>query len=214
MNIYTYYHDCAEIDAEEHLRLINLWRHHHEKMGFDPVVLTQYHARLHPYFAEFDRKVRRLPTTNPDGYDLACYHRWLAMAWLLENTGDSWAMMADYDMFIRDPLLPPFIPDHDRLRVHENIVPCLVTGTAKAFLTACTWFAEFPIPDDTKHLSDMYILEALAMAKPDLFDRAHLVKSYGDTDWQKAPAIHFSTFSMQAKLPKWKTIPKILAELS
>lgn len=215
MKIHTYYHDCPDIDAESHLRLITLWRRHHEKLGLEPVVLTQYHARQHPYFKEFDDRVRRLPTTNPNGYDLACYHRWLAMVVALyspHSEAGQVGLMADYDLFLRtDATKDLFLMGVPaRVTVFENIVPCLVLGDARAFLQACTWFAEYPMPG-TKHTSDMYILEQLAAKKPELFARYHWVKSYGESDWAKAPAVHFSTYSMEKQVPKWATIPRLLS---
>ncbi len=216
MRIYSYFGGVPEINPEGELRLITLWRKHHEALGFEPVILNEFIARKHPYFEEYDKAIVAMPSVNPDGYERACYLRWLALA----QVGGG--LMTDYDLFV----LPKVGVDQAmierglttaRIKVYENVVPCMVTGSAEAYLDQCRRFASY-VPtkcdmfNNRAHTSDMMILAAQSDAGE--FDRVHLVRSWGDTNWKDAPAVHFSNASMgpAGLKPRWKSIPGLLLQ--
>lgn len=214
MRLFTFYNHVPLHDQVNELKMLNLWREHHRRLGFDPFVLQEYHAWTHPRHDQFMEAVGKLPSINPAGYDLACYQRWLAVA----NTGADYCIMMDYDCF-----LTPTVPDDlnpvepgqepNRLAVFQNTTPCLVAGSAKAFEQACVWFANCD-PAGRKHLSDMIILEEVATKEPEAFHRWHFAKCYGEQYWKAAPAVHFSNACMSPaeKQPRWKWIPELLKE--
>jgi hypothetical protein len=220
MRIHTYYSNVPENRPEDELRLLTLWRTYHAALGFEPFVLSEYHARRHPYFENFKAAVSKLPSVNAAGYDLACYYRWMAMATVAGGIG----IMADYDTFLTNLWRP--VPssgqEMQKLRVYQNCTPCLVVGTAHTFLEACNWFAgsvDKPVLQTINgqpHTSDMIILQGIASAVPDAFTRLDLVKCYGEDGWTNAPAIHFSNASTgpAGKQPRWRHVPTLLKEAS
>lgn len=213
MNIYTYYNSVPLHDQEAEIRLVNLWREHHSQLGLTPVVLQEYHAQKHPHFKEFTAAVDRLPTINPKGYDLACYHRWMAMA-LVEGLG----IMMDYDTYLYPTVGDDMNPLHalsggelQKLRVYQNTTPCLVVGMKQSFEKWCQVFANYTPPAGCKHTSDMCILEEFAIGLPESFDRFRYVKCYGEPGWDTGLAVHYSNSSMTPNglTPRWRHIPKL-----
>jgi hypothetical protein len=211
------FYSGTEIDPEGELRLINLWRRHNAAMGFEPIVLNEYHARQHPKFAELSERLSRIPTVNPAGYDLACYYRWIAMAAV------GGGAMCDYDVFaFRSPQVDPTSVVMDasaKIRTWENIVPSLVTGAPEAFLDMATRFAAYTLRQDDlydgkAHMSDMLILQRIAMEEPSVFSRVHVVRSWGDTAWDSAPFVHMCNAALGPKgmKPRWKHIPELIKQ--
>jgi len=216
--LFTYYDHVPAHDNANELKMLTLWRRHHKQFGFDPFVLREFHARKHPRFAQFLEAVRKLPSINPENYDLACYVRWMAVAQMAHELRLKRAVMMDYDTFltptVHDDLNILKVESPDRLAVLQNTTPCLVLGSATNFEQACIWFASTKAAAELKHTSDMVILEHVATTEPAAFNRFNAVKCYGEDGWKTAPAIHFSNASMipAGKGPRCDWIPKLLLE--
>lgn len=139
-------------------KLIAKWKDNWQKAGWDPIVLTENDAKLHPEYEVLAPKLKSLPSANPKGYDAACYLRWLAVA----ARGGGW--MADYDLFNYG--YPPQEPFPRMTLFARPSVPCLASGTAEAFLQTARMFADY-VPTDSdkygnlKHVSDMLILQKM-----------------------------------------------------
>src|SRR5574343_993366 len=95
MKVFTYFNPVPEMDVSTEHKLIVLWQHAWRMSGYEPVILTHLHADAHPQWAEVDELVRSFPTVNPVDYELACWHRWLALA----QVGGG--LMVDYDVIPR-----------------------------------------------------------------------------------------------------------------
>ena len=216
--IHTYFTPVPDLNLVDETKLLLLWRENWKAQGFETTVLNEYIARQHPYFAEFDQVVSQFPTVNPKKYEVACFHRWLAMA----ATG---GIMADHDCFNR--CVPPAKPesiDWDKITVCERglngvLVPSLVIASAEGYLWVCERFAEFTAEaaeneGDRAHLSDMLLLNRIYGAHPDRFKVVPLVAMYGDPAWEAKHFTHFSNGSTHraGKVPRWSHIPTILHE--
>lgn len=222
MKLYTYYATCPTHAVEDELRLLILWRNHWTALGWEAVVLNEYHARAHPYFEEFNAAVQALPTVNSKEYEVACYHRWLAMAQV-----DGIAM-SDYDVFARNQEAASAVyqiimgPGKDKLRVLQtnNCVPSFVVGTGVQYLDQCRRFAAYQLrPEEQQsgrpHVSDMYILEHRAVEEPESLTLVDAVRCWNDRrlpGYDEVPLLHFSNSVMRPAemTPRWKCIPQLL----
>lgn len=210
MKIHGYWTDVPELNRDHELHLVHLWTHRWRAVGWDPWVLTEWDARKHPYFDEFDRVVSALPSVNPKSYERACYLRWLALA------ADGGGYMADFD------LIPYLVPgqciklaesESPRLQMFQACSPSFVYATSKVCEALCRdVFAKAPgeqTINDQQHHSDQYALQAV----PDggMVERLDLVKGYGDPGWESAPFVHYSAGSMypSGKVPKYRWIPQL-----
>lgn len=225
MQIYTYYTDCQDLPGVDELKLINLWRRGWQLIGWEPVVLKEYHARRHPEFEIYDKAVSALPSVNPPGYDRACFLRWLALA----VAGGGY--MADYDCFPSPGWKMGCFPDifpltgeqGNRLQIFQSCCPSLVYAwkpTAEALCKALRTGSFKPRTINGKpHYSDMYCLEDILLTlecmngnKPfGIQTHDDLVTHYGAPGWEKRPYVHFSHQSMaDLKGPRWQHIARIL----
>lgn len=215
MRIFTYYENVPGINQFDSLRLVGAWREAWSSAGFDPICLSEWHARQHPYFEEYAAAVSKLPTVNHANYELSCYLRWLSMA--QEGGG----VLMDYDVF---PLNVDIVNkafqcmSHDRLTVFQNVNTCpsMNHGPANAYLDQCKKFAAYiPTQKDIEggrpHTSDMLILEQQIIKDSTSFDAVDLVRCWGEVDKATTGAIHFSNGSMAKETqPRWKRIPELL----
>lgn len=199
--IYTYYHEMygegmPEEDAEkekEQREMIRHWKRSWAKRGWAPKVLTQSDAKRHPMFDAFTERVKRLPTVNPMEYEIACYHRWLAVAVM------GGGFMADYDVinYSFNATAPS-----DELVIYEahycrdEVTPSCVGGTAYGFMNAVLAFAASDVElvsdehNGKPHTSDMIVLQKVRDSG--LYVIAPTVKSYGNLGWDTAPLVHYS----------------------
>lgn len=181
MRVYTYFHPVPQIDFLEECKLHALWKRSWMDSEFIPMTLTHQTAEMHPKFAEFDRKVRSFPSINPPGYDIACWHRWLALA--VSGGG----LMVDYDMICRafsEEMLqfPNPVTILDR-----GGVPCAVYATELGAEQIVNDILTFEHKHDGKHYSDMFFFQARGYPREE-----NLTLPFGHPDWQMAPAVHFS----------------------
>lgn len=211
VKIFTYFNNCPGIDAYGEFRLIQLWRDSWTRAGFEPEVLTEWHARQHPYFEEFDAAVKKLPSVNNKFYEVACWHRWLAVCVVSQETDH--VIMSDYDCLAYGESFP--LEQPDKLNCYEKCVPCLVSGRQHHFLEQAKRFAAYQVRetdrwgDGRPHISDMMALQWDLAERPEMYRCLHVVKEHTEPGWLEAPAVHFCNASMQGKQPRWQHIPKL-----
>lgn len=217
MRVHTYYSECPGISAFDSLKLINLWRERWASAGFDPFVLSEYHARQHPYFEEFNKGLDKLPTQNSREYEVACYHRWLALA----QVGGG--LCGDYDVFPRGQLPNGFIDwladqqSHLVLLQQNCVCPCLFYASAPIALRVCQEFVtrEFKMHEinGKPHMSDQYALEQIVQAGTDWIQQKDCTMLWTEPGWETRPFVHFANRIAQTtgKSPRWKFVNEILA---
>ena len=138
--VYTYFEDQGMGDGPA----VDVWREVWSKAGWDPKVLTQNDAAKHPRYDEMVDRFMTYPTSNPPGYELACYLRYLAMA---EAGG---GFMTDYDVVNVNVPPPPqcdWLPNDGAFTTHENFVPSLATGSAAEFERVVGEFYDADVQD-------------------------------------------------------------------
>lgn len=223
MKLYTYYATCPTHDVDAELRLLTLWREHWTAQGFEPFVLSEWHARQHPYFEEYEREIRKLPSVNSEQYEQACWFRWLALA----QVGGGF--MADFDVFARGRLpanvvWPLTVAQGNRLQVFQtrNICPSFVYASSPVALELCRRFATRQhgqrAVEGREHWSDMLAIEDMVKQQTlcsgsEFIELHDVVRDYqGSENWEVAPLIHFSNGSTAPKglTPRWKHIPELL----
>lgn len=202
MKVFCFLGPVTGKSAAEELALVDLWKTSWERAGWEPVVLTPDSL---PDDAETRARMKlyaRLPSRNKRHLDKWCFARWLAVA------AAGGGVMSDYDVINYG--LAPFEPG--RLTIHSGTVPCLVSGTAGEFLRVAAWFDELPPPPlwpwaKREHLSDMVVIQKHSTECVLNVD----CKEYGWDEWESAPAVHFSNFSMKPKnhLPRHEWIPRL-----
>ncbi len=222
--IYSYYANCPGLDMEDELRLSMLWRSRWQAIGFEPIILNEWIAVRHPYFAEFDAAISKLPTINPAAYERSCFLRHLGLA----QVGGGW--MADLDLYPNPRYLGGLEPIENVLKSFESqekiqilqtpCCPCLTYASQAGAMAICQAIVESGLrlgnrPQSGKdHVSDMYILEGLLDAKTGWLQARDIVRQYGDPTWKEAPFVHCSNGSMTPRklTPRWQHIPAILDE--
>lgn len=211
MKLYTYHDYVPEHNAFDELMLIQIWRKHWDAVGFEPFVLSEWHARRHPYYDTLMEAVEKLPSQNPKRYEIACFIRWLALA----QVGGGW--MSDYDVFPNvGKLETNEIVFSRTLNILQNrgVSPSLVCCNPEYALKLSQVFVEGKLGrrqiNGKEHVSDQYIIEDLVLSGTDWIRLHDVVRCYGDEDWQKARVIHFANASMNGRRPRWKHIPQLL----
>lgn len=191
-NVFTYYQPLDIRHSGEQAEMIRHWKRSWAKQGWNPRVLGIEDARRHPMFDEFDARVRKLPTVNSVDYEVACYHRWLAVA------AAGGGFMSDYDV-VNYGFKPK--PIQSDLTIYESdyccdsVTPSVVGGTSYGFLNACFCFSvcepESITSDfgDRKHTSDMIVMQM--MSDRGVFIIAPTVRQYGQADWDSAELVHY-----------------------
>ena len=186
MRMYTYFEPVARLEG--HVGLLDLWRERWSANGWEPVVLGRGDAMGHADWRRCDAGFRRLPSANPEGYDLTCYRRWLAVA----AAGGGW--MSDWDA-IPYGFSPRDAPDGLMLWGGPGIIPSLVSGCAGDFTRAARTFAEWRGPMGSgrrRHVSDMLILQIAWR----FYGHEPVCLNYGSVGWDRAPVVHYSNGTM------------------
>lgn len=211
MKVYSYFVDVPQLTPLDEIELSILWRERWEAAGWEPYVLTEWHARKHPMFAEFDAVISALPTVNPQPYERACYLRWLALA----QVGGGF--MADLDVFLTGKGSMPLPADDGKLHIYQTpCCPSLAYASKAAAVRFC-WevvqakdtFGNRP-QDGRSHYSDQYFADSMVLAGVDWIAVHDVVKLYSDNGWEQAALLHFANAVMGGNGPKWKFIPTIL----
>jgi len=132
--IYTYYDESVSVTQSENQRnILDIWQRSWSKHGWGPLVLGPPEAQKHPLFTKLTEHVKReYRGPNPLIYELACFHRWLALA----VVGGGY--MSDYDVvnYGLAPMPPRELP-FEILAGHKNRgCPCF----AWASKIGANWF--------------------------------------------------------------------------
>jgi hypothetical protein len=160
MNIYTYYDNVLDMSSETQLELIEIWKESWSKYGWNPIVLDSSHLNYLDVEMEY---LKKLPSVNPENYEMSCFLRWNAMA----NVGGGW--MCDYDV-INCGFSPIDAENYKSMSILQMNVPCLVYGTTedynrifKIFSTQSLNFTTFIKTDkgELEHVSDMIVISTL-----------------------------------------------------
>lgn len=194
--IYTYF-EATELNYAEEIRLLLVWLKSWQCLGYEPVIIGEYHARRNPRFETFSKRVVAIETQNPRGYETACWYRHCAM----EQVGGG--VMSDHDVI---PSRYERLPVSDDLTIFEKGVPSLISGTAKAFGGFCQFVIDLKDPETPGHRSDMTELRSF----PGLVTDSRCVQ-FTDTDWRAANWTHFSHASTEKHRPRWKHIEPLMA---
>jgi hypothetical protein len=155
--VYTYFED----QGMGHEATVDTWQNIWRANGWKPVVLSEDHARLHPDYESMKARFSGFPTTNPEGYEVACYLRYLAMAVV------GGGFMSDYDVANVNVPPPPrcdWLPNEGRMTSHEDYTPAVLSGSGEEYDRVARLFYDTDIElvmasDDTKMVSDMLFLE-------------------------------------------------------
>ena len=211
--IYGFHGFVPGLDMQDEFRLTLCWRKMWSEAGWNPVMLNEWQAMKHPYYAEFKAAVQALPTVNPENYEYFCYVRWLALA----QVGGGFLSDTDVVPYVGLDAAINAALDHagfpSKLHLFQGCAPCLVYASAETAEKVCRIFTGERLGEqqinDRPHCSDQYFLAAIPDG--DLIQRHEIVKQYGDAGWETAPAVHYSLGSMApaGKTPKWKWIPKL-----
>jgi hypothetical protein len=213
--VYTYYEPVAGMPRPT--KLLDLWRESWESKGWETKILCEDDARAHPGFKDFSKRISRYPTTNPPGYERACYLRHMAMA----NIGGG--LLVDYDVILRGKLDfdEPF--RGEPVICEATFVPCMVLADSDGFGDICDIIYDYK-PNGEGHVSDMTILRNSAWTSKikhhhgcveHLNSGTNVINESGD-GWKTAPAILFSSFSFQKlgwRGDKADLIKRVLATL-
>lgn len=198
--VFTYYQRASKRDD---LPLIKRWSENWAAHGFQPVVLCEDDAKLHPGFQHYRAIIRRFPTTNIPLYEQACFLRHLAMA---KRGG----LLVDYDVFnfglALEELAEKVSFGDVPVFLEPTLVPCAVAGNAKAFDYFCDLIDTYVVKtsdhvNGKPHVSDMTIFRQFDFPRVSLCAEhgcSGLQKKddFGD-GWKRAKLVHFSTFAFR-----------------
>lgn len=186
--VHTYFRPCDDPDAlGEQKRILAIWERSWREAGFEPVILTEAHARKHPRFEEYRAALEAKPTINPKAYEMACWLRWIAV--LSADTLSP--LLTDYDVL-------PFGYVDEKILIASEFpnmlcpgVPCAVVGNKSQFEYAIGAFLKCePIgTSGMAHLSDMHAAQMLRFPSRDI------CREYGKPGWKEAQLVHFNHYS-------------------
>jgi len=175
MKIYTYY---AQISFKNQNELIDLWKRSWSQQGFEPIVLNLTHAKSHPFFNEYDQRLRKaysyIMGKEISEYGMSCYYRWLAYASLYE---DKEFYVSDYDLI--NIKYEPHTPQKG-LNLMVGLCPCFASGNSENFLNFCKFFAE--ISETRKDLLKNNIILATGKPSPSYHDQDVLVNNLNENN--------------------------------
>jgi hypothetical protein len=191
--VYAYYED---LNRPEENKIIDLWRKSWEANGWSVMLMGDADTQHYPGHTSFLRSVSTLPSVNPQGYDLACYKRWMAMVTF------GGGLMVDYDVmnYGFTPEMTGKIKDENALIFLDGRVPCAVLGEKRLFKFACEYIKNYMVlPNDTEagkpHVSDMMMF--MTMGEVPWIKSHRLVKEYKKEGWESALLVHYCASKTQ-----------------
>ena len=203
--VYTYFED----QGMGHGATVEMWKTLWANAGWKPVVLSEEHASAHPDYDDMKARFATFPTTNPTGYEVACYLRYLAMAVV------GGGFMSDYDVANVNVPPPPrcdWLPNEGRLTTHEEYTPAVMSGSGEEYERVVRAMYDADIDavmaaDDASMVSDMFFLQyfrdqGLIWTTPALFTMANWVSDPPcDDEGVELPMLfHFSTANTHYEL--------------
>ena len=138
MKIFTFYKPDDRFENQE--KIIELWKLTWKLSGFEPIVLKESDAIIHPFYEEFVYKIKKLHSIVMAGkelsdYGLNCFIRWLAYS----TQKDDFFYVSDYDL-----MSVGFSPEPITKNIHfmDDCCPCFVSGTPYLFNKLSISFVE------------------------------------------------------------------------
>lgn len=175
MKIYTYY---AQIAFDCQSELINLWSRSWSQQGFEPIVLSPDHAKSHPFFDEYDQRLREVYKYIKDKeispYEISCFYRWLSYASLNK---DEEFYVSDYDLI--NIKYKPTAPQKG-LNLLNGLCPVFASGNSENFLKFCKFFVE--ISETRKDLLKNNIILATGKPSPSYHDQDALINNLNENN--------------------------------
>lgn len=223
MRVYTYYTPISLYPDDSQTKLIEVWARSWRKQGWEPIVLNEGDAMLHPLYSEFKQHISKLPTEYGHEYEGACFLRWLAMA--AQETDGGGGMLTDYDYINYG--FSPRAPGLLKMQIFCEPPPIEVTmGLVLAPRMAYEEFCKIvlswkPSQADWNpnaklyHCSDLSLLvrmfEHKNFVKPDWMEKVHGFSGlFPRESYKTAPLVHYGYEMKHAGLwPKYKHIEKL-----
>jgi hypothetical protein len=221
MKIYAYYNQLSA--SYQPNETLEIWKKSWEKMGWEPVVLSEKDAENHPLYEQFSNKLKTFPTVNTPGFDYHAFMRWLAVpavGGILSTEPD----VINYSLKPSDVEKYLGLIENKKLQCHSP-VPAFLIGSPVSYENVCKKIINHCVqPEDNvdgrPHLSDQdfsyrycdghevefYRTSELCC---ELFDGDIFNSSgTGTTRWKTAPVVHYGTpYMMTHKmLPKHEYI--------
>lgn len=212
MKVYAYFDSCCVSETAK--RTLDLWKKSWENNGWDPVILTENDARLHPFYTRFSEVIRTFPSVNGPGFDYHAFMRWLAVA---NRQRDEFIVTTEPDVINYD-LAPEDVEKyHARLDIHSP-VPAFITGSAPEFELFCAHVLTHLLTSEDvfegrPHLSDQDF--AARYAEPrglvNFVSGSRYCREVFADGWETAPCVHFGTPYMLSRnfMPKHEHIPSL-----
>jgi hypothetical protein len=195
--VYTYYQPIEGRDKDEQEWLLSRWAGTWVQHGWIPKVIGIKEVQSHPFYDDYKKLVKRLPTVNMREYEEACWFRWLSMV----QVGGG--LMTDYDVFnygftpamakTGDKDLPNIIAD-------KNPCPCAVIGTAQQYANAINVImtlaeSSIGVERGVPHLSDQSFVQKHA----EMFLTEDICFQHGRAGSDSARLVHYSHSSCQGR---------------
>lgn len=207
--IYTFYTHTPGQNPEFELRLLTLWRAHHEALGIETKVLGEYQAAKMETYPQFDEAITRIAGNGPGR---PTFMRWLALAKVAGGRG----VMMDYDVFLYPQVWADLNPvfhlsgaDVQTLRIYQGYRPSLVIGTDQTFLHQAMRFASCLVTNAMPDITDESILKIQAEKLPESLTCLSFVQDYGTENWQNAVAVKYRRELMPQGTPLHVAIPNL-----
>lgn len=171
MKIFCFYEPDPIFSHQE--SIIEYWKFSWENFGFEPIVLNKTHAKQHPLFNFFEKKISALhyiikDKTHITTYGMNCYIRWLAYA----TQSEDFFLVSDYDV-INLGMLPRDI--EKKFHFMAGHCPCLVSGKNTDFNLISNMF----ISESGNRLKDIINNDYVKNA-PHYHDQEFFVSSFNE----------------------------------
>lgn len=205
MRCYTYYMPIPMYSEDSQRRLIDIWARSWAKQGWEPILLNEGDAKLHPNYEDFRRAIWGLPTEYGHEYESSCFLRWLAMA--AQETDGGGGVLTDYDVvnyrFKPRPVNPEemyFLSDQV-----NRITMGVVIGARKHYEFFCNLFANWtPDKHDWNASAGLFHCSDLSMVTR-MFEDG----TWDKPAWAKKLNNFQAIFGQEPKPNAWRTAPLV-----
>lgn len=217
MNVYAYFEAVDGLPLNN--LMVKMWVKSWSDRGWNPVVLSEKDAKVHPLYDKFSNALRAFPSVNTPGFDYHAFMRWLAVPTL----GGYVSTEPDVLNYSLTPdMVKPWIEkaEEDNILQCHSPVPAFLCGTPLAYENVCKQIIDHVVTSEDSyegrpHLSDQDFSARYCEDKTVKFYRDSPISSevFQGDKWKTAPTVHFGTPYMAAanRLPKHVHIPALRA---